>query len=81
MNLVGTFQQHLSESVLNTIWSFICKTRLDMTKENTLYLSDLNDKEDILGGVSDGEYSRACQCGDGRCLNVWTQHPLRLLRV
>lgn len=43
--------------------------------------SDLNDEEDILGGVGDGEYGRACQCGDGCRLNVRTQHCLCLLRV
>lgn len=44
-------------------------------------MSDLDDKEDILGGVGDGEYGRARQCGDGCCLNVRTQHCFRLLRV
>lgn len=43
--------------------------------------SDLNDKEDILGGVGDGEYGRARQCGYGCRLDVRTQHRLRLLRV
>lgn len=43
--------------------------------------SDLNDEEDILGGVGDGEDGRARQCGDGRRLDVRTQHRLGLLRV
>lgn len=42
---------------------------------------DLYDEEDILGWVGDGEDGRARQCGDGRCLDVRTQHRFGLLRV
>lgn len=41
----------------------------------------LDDEEDILGGVGDGEYGRAGQRGDGRRLDVRTQHCFRLLGV
>lgn len=45
------------------------------------HCSDLYDEEDILGGVGDGEDGRACQRGDGRGLDVRTQHCFGLLRV
>ena len=42
---------------------------------------DLNDQEDVLRGVGDGEDGGASQRGDGRRLDVRTQHALGLLRV
>lgn len=43
--------------------------------------TDLNDKEDVLWGVGDGEYCRPCQRGDCCSLHVRSQHCFRLLRV
>lgn len=41
----------------------------------------LDDKEDVLGRVGDGENGGARQCGDRCRLNVRAQHCFCLLRV